>query len=258
MRRTARTLLRWAGLAAVATALLLVTGLSQPARAGVPATVVRIDPANQSVPAGTDLMVTVRIDAVTDPDGLGTYEFILSFDPNVLTFESFANGAFLGSTGRGVSCVPPRTDVDGDTIEDPGFVRVGCNTFAPSPAGPTGDGLLATVTLSTSCAGSSIVTFSKMNLGDPLAGDIQAGISGGNATVTGGEPCSGGGLVGDANCNDTVNAIDAAIILQHDAGLLATIPCADLADVNGSGEANALDALLVLQYDAGLLDQLPP
>jgi len=63
---------------------------------------------------------------------------------------------------------------------------------------------------------------------------------------------------GDANCSGSVNAIDAAIVLQFDAGLLGAIPCADNADVNQNGTVNTIDAALILQYDAGLLGQLPP
>jgi hypothetical protein len=63
---------------------------------------------------------------------------------------------------------------------------------------------------------------------------------------------------GDANCNGAVNAIDAAIVLQFDAGLLGAIPCEDNADANQNGTVNTIDAALILQFDAGLLGQLPP
>ena len=45
-----------------------------------------------------------------------------------------------------------------------------------------------------------------------------------------------------------MTSVDAAIILQHTAGLLASIPCADNGDVNGDVDATSLDAALVLQY----------
>lgn len=75
----------------------------------------------------------------------------------------------------------------------------------------------------------------------------------GRIVVTGG-PSN----VGDANCNGAVNAIDAAIVLQSSAGLLATIPCADNADANQNGTVNSLDAALILQFAAGLIGHLPP
>jgi hypothetical protein len=55
-----------------------------------------------------------------------------------------------------------------------------------------------------------------------------------------------------------VNAIDAALILQYDVGLLASLDCRQHADASGDGTINAIDAQLILQYDAGLIPSLPP
>ena len=65
-------------------------------------------------------------------------------------------------------------------------------------------------------------------------------------------------LVGDANCDGLVNAVDAALILQYKAGLLGPISCADEADVNEDGSITSIDAALILQFTAGLLGSLPP
>ncbi len=65
-------------------------------------------------------------------------------------------------------------------------------------------------------------------------------------------------LVGDANCNGRVDPIDAAVILQYDAGLISSLPCMGNADVNGDVTVGPIDAALILQYDAGLIDSLPP
>lgn len=67
-----------------------------------------------------------------------------------------------------------------------------------------------------------------------------------------------GGVAGDANCDETVNSIDAAYVLQYGAGLVSTVPCQDDADANEDGIINAIDAALILQYTAGLIDTLPP
>jgi hypothetical protein len=60
------------------------------------------------------------------------------------------------------------------------------------------------------------------------------------------------GLAGDANGDGTANAVDAALVLQNSAGLIASIN--PNADVNHDGQINSLDALLILQYVAGLID----
>jgi hypothetical protein len=67
-----------------------------------------------------------------------------------------------------------------------------------------------------------------------------------------------GGLTGDVDCDDAVDAIDAALILQFAAGLISSLPCGQNADVNGDGNVDAIDAALILQYSAGLIPNLPP
>jgi hypothetical protein len=65
-------------------------------------------------------------------------------------------------------------------------------------------------------------------------------------------------VLGDVNCDGVVNSIDAALTLQHDAGMTISLGCPSGADVNEDGAANSLDAALILQYDAGLIPSLPP
>ncbi|MCH7699131.1 MAG: hypothetical protein IH865_09375 [Chloroflexi bacterium] len=60
---------------------------------------------------------------------------------------------------------------------------------------------------------------------------------------------------GDVNCDNTVNAVDAALILFKVA-LIGSLPCPEHADVNGDGVTSSLDAVLVLQFVAGLIDSL--
>ncbi|MCH7697826.1 MAG: hypothetical protein IH865_02655 [Chloroflexi bacterium] len=65
-------------------------------------------------------------------------------------------------------------------------------------------------------------------------------------------------VAGDVNCDGTIDAVDAAFILQFSAGLLGSLPCAGGADVNHDGVTNPLDAALILQFAAGLIPSLPP
>ena len=63
---------------------------------------------------------------------------------------------------------------------------------------------------------------------------------------------------GDANCNGPTDSIDAALVLQHEAGLLANVACPDAADVDADGAIDSVDGVLILQFVAGLLERLPP
>jgi hypothetical protein len=60
------------------------------------------------------------------------------------------------------------------------------------------------------------------------------------------------------NCGDTVDSVDAALMLQLVAGFLQDLACEANGDVNGDGRVDAIDAALVLQYVAGFLAGLPP
>ena len=214
-----------------ATLLLIALGLTlllaQVAHAE--SATVRISPASQNVPSGQPATIEVQVENITDPDGLGSYEMVFTFDPAQLSFESSANGEFLGSTGRTVTCLPTLFDQDGDTTPDPGYVRVGCVTSGSQP-GPSGGGTLASLTFDTLCAGTSAVQFERASLSDPLVTDtFDLSTVAGSITVTG-TPCatptppSPPEVVGDANCSDEVDAIDAALILQYVAGLLDNLP----------------------------------
>ncbi len=64
-------------------------------------------------------------------------------------------------------------------------------------------------------------------------------------------------LIGDVNCSGTVDSVDAQVLLQFDAHLLAALICPWNAQANGDGRINAIDATLILQFSARLIDHLP-
>lgn len=65
-------------------------------------------------------------------------------------------------------------------------------------------------------------------------------------------------LTGDVNCDRSVNAIDAALILQYSASLLSSLSCQSNGDTNVDGRIDSIDAALILQLIAGLISNLPP
>ena len=74
-------------------------------------------------------------------------------------------------------------------------------------------------------------------------------------TVDGGdEPNPPEGTLGDVNGDDTIDNLDAVVILKYDAGLISDTPAN--ADVNGDDVVDNLDATKILKYDAGLIDEL--
>ncbi len=58
---------------------------------------------------------------------------------------------------------------------------------------------------------------------------------------------------GDVNCDMTLSAIDATLLLQLAAGLVDDVACIHIADVTGDGLVDSRDAMLILQFEAGLL-----
>jgi hypothetical protein len=135
-------------------------------------------PSTQISPGGDDFTVAVMVNDVTN---LGALQFDLSYDPAVLSFVDVQEGPFLGSSGREVQCLPPRAG--------PGTLQFACVTLGATPDGPTGSGVLATITFRPLKAGSSPLHFARLTLTDPPAQALPAQAQ--DATVTvGGSPAT--------------------------------------------------------------------
>ena len=68
---------------------------------------------------------------------------------------------------------------------------------------------------------------------------------------------AGSSMQGDASCNARTDAIDSSLILQLDAGLVASLPCEAAGDVDYSTVTNSVDSSLILQYIARVIPSLP-
>ncbi len=247
--------LRMAALVIItAGALGLVVNSS--ALAGAPDPTIRVSPSFQNVAVGGDVMVDIRIEGAPV---FAAYEFHLAFDPSVLVFESVTRGGeILENAGRTPLCLGP----DADDLAN-GIVSYGCASTGGS-GGPSGSGLLATLIFRAICPDQTEVAFvpvgkgltvAPVSISSPLGGSIDTNGVGGEVNING-PGCSNGTLLGDANCNGAVNAIDAAIVLQINAGLLGPPSCAENADVNLNGSIDSIDAALILQSIAGLIGPL--
>jgi hypothetical protein len=138
-----------------------------------------ISPGAQIQPQGATFTVNVDAEAVSS---LGSYEFEIDYDPALLSFNTVANGSFLGSTGRSIFCLPPITD------SIAGTVRFGC-VSSGAPAGPTGNGTLATVEFFTLAEGTSPLDLTLAEYSDE-SGDAFTSVNafGGSVTIFGGTP----------------------------------------------------------------------
>jgi hypothetical protein len=126
---------------------------------------VSILPNSQNVRSGDAFTIDVAAENVTN---LAAFEFIISFDPEILSVGSIQESGFLGSTGLAVSCQGPITDPD---YVPPGSVRFGCETTKLAAARPSGSGVLATVTFVAIGEGVSPLTFGPLQLADDQTAD---------------------------------------------------------------------------------------
>ena len=186
-----------ARLAAISLLLLASAAFAGSAGAGATASL-RVIPHGQTVEY-TDGSFTVSIwiigidhhgsisyddDRNTVPDreepseGLGAYEFTLTYDPAVVEATGAAAGTFLASTGRGVQCL--------GRVPEAGQYVVGCISNGAA-AGPQGAGQLAEVTFRPLATGISALTLDA-ELAGPLSDDIPISIESGLVVVQNGPP----------------------------------------------------------------------
>ena len=244
--------LRMAALVIV-TAGVLGLVVNSPALAGGPKPTVRVSPSFQNVAVNGDVVVDLRIEGAPT---FAAYEFHLSFDPSVLRFTSVARGGdILEDAGRTPLCLGP------DTVDlQNGIVSYACASTGGS-GGPSGSGLLARLTFRALCPDQTELAFvpvgkdgsvDPVSISNLLGESIDTNGVSGDVNVNGPD-CPTSRLLGDANCNGEVNAIDAAIVLQINAGLLRAPSCAENADVNQDGSIDSIDAALILQRVARLI-----
>ena len=171
-----RIALLFAVLAAVALSIASSALAPSPARAQS-SPIERLLPAAQTAAAGDTVVTTLTVEDVTH---LGAFEAIVAYDSALIDFTSAAPGPFLGSSGRTSFCPPPVVNVIVGTIHE---LRFGCVTSGASPPGPSGAGLLATITWTAVAPGVATLGLTA-SLADELGSEIPANGYAADVTIT--------------------------------------------------------------------------
>jgi len=122
----------------------------------------------------------------------------------------------------------------------------GAEPDTPTPTATTGDEVTPTVT---ETPGGDTPTPTQTATTGPTATPTNTAPATATATAT----TPGEVLLGDVDCNGTVNSIDALWILWLVAAIQDSVPCPENADVNEDGTVDAQDALWVLWIELNLV-----
>lgn len=143
---------------------------------------VAVSPSTQSVAAGSQVSIDIKISGLGSGTALGTFDFNVAFDPALLAYSSFSYGSQLNLFGLGdIQSVTPGAGTvnvfelslesvsDLNTLQAPAF-------------------LLATLTFDTLSGGTSPLTLAINALGDASGNSIAADLSHGSVTITSSVP----------------------------------------------------------------------
>lgn len=228
---------RWGFVAVAAGAVVLATSLFAVTQASADGPIVKVSSFESGV--GGIGKAEVSVENISAP-GIGAWTIDVHFDSSVMS---------------GVTCVSMQGGGICNATYGDGVARVvGTNIH-----GLEGDAPLASIGFVCTQEGETALELSISVLVDATPGDptdMNAKLVNGNASCSGDAPVptptDDSKVAGDANCDGETNALDAAIVLQFNAGLIDSVRCED-ADFDHNGLVNALDAALILQKDAGLI-----
>ncbi len=174
-------------------AVLLLFAAPRALLAQTPTPIERMLPDAQSATVGETLTTAVTVEDVSH---LGAYEVLITYDSALIGVTSATNGPFIGSSGRSVFCPAFVVTTITGTIRQ---VRFGCVTGGTLPPGPSGGGLLATITWQALAPGEATLDLAP-SLSDELGTDIPAIAFDASVSIAGGPgatptvtntPCAG-------------------------------------------------------------------
>ncbi len=190
---------------------------------------VSLQPPSQIIsPSAPSLTVTLSVQNISN---LGGFEFVMTYDPSVVHVTSATMSSFLSSTGRTVFQVGPTIDNVGGTL------HMGAASFG-TKAGPSGNDLLTTITLTPQGNGSTTLGFSKMVLTDALGNPISVAAYGSSVTV---QPA----LSGDVNQDCTVDSGDMNLLSTHWHSTIGGQNFVPNFDLNTDNSINLTDVMII-------------
>jgi hypothetical protein len=154
-------------------------------------TIVQILPSTQSVQVGDIVTIMVGVLNVVD---LSSFSLDLRFQPGVLQAQSAQFEGFLGSTGRTTTPLGPTID------NAHGLLTFGAFSVGMQD-GPSGSGLLATITLEAVGQGESSLTLGNVQLLDTDSQPIATNTRSASVRV-------GGCMLGDFDCDCDIDILD--------------------------------------------------
>jgi len=160
-------------------ALIVASASIREIGAIAPGTRVRLEPADLVVGLNETFVVQVLIEEAAN---LGAFQFDLAYDPSVLQVQEAAVGDFLGSTGQSVVPVGPETNNNNDE----GRTTFGAASFG-SGSGPSGAGVLATITCIARGGGSTVLELQEVQVLDTALNVQPITVGDGRVVVMGAE-----------------------------------------------------------------------
>ena len=142
-----------------------------------PGTRVRIEPADLVLYLNETFVVQVVIEEAND---LGAFQFNLTYDPSIVQVTEATLGDFLESTGNSAVAIGPEVN------NAEGRVTLGAFSLV-SAAGPSGTGVLATITCVAQGEGSTALGLQEVQVLDTQASAQPVTAQGGQVVVRGAE-----------------------------------------------------------------------
>jgi len=199
---------------------------------------IKIDPPKREMRLNTSGSVEIKIEHVTD---MGSFELKLLYDENIVQIADKSDvvlGPFLGSTGRTIIPVGPEID------NSNGEVIFGAGSFG-NVAGPSGTGVLATVTWTAAGEGNSPLDLEDVKVSDVSGTVIAVNSSGGQIDVV-------SGFWADVDNDGDVDIIDIQLVASHWNSQLGDADYDPIYDLDnegeGDGDIDVIDIQLVASW----------